>query len=290
MVFFFLILLYLVVCLKILNVNSDGLGMHCCCRFDATAVCHEGESKIQVGWINHSITTQHITLSKQPNLNTTLLHCGINVSWMHYIGFFQQSSLPLWPGHDHLSTFFTFRNLLSTFVTPAMARWYPESWTTSKAWKKLILGNANNSELIFLARFATSIGCISFVVAILCSRSCPYWTIRIKKMHLCSSQDHHSRRIDRICALNHVTMHVRRYASMCCHPTWSSTPIQVAQPLPVLHVASSPLLVVVATISSPQKPQDNKQCAGRHRTGTQTLQLTWLTKLERLYLSGTKSR
>ena len=134
-----------------------------------------------MGWISHSITTQHITLLKQPNLNTTLLHCGINVSWMHYIGFFQQSSLPLWPGHDHLSTFFTFRNLLSTFVTPAMARWYPESWTTSKAWKKLILGNANNSELIFLARFATSIGCVSFVVAILCSRSCPYWTIRIKK-------------------------------------------------------------------------------------------------------------
>ena len=118
----------------------------------------------------------------------------------------------------------------------------------------------------------------------------PTGRLGLKKMHLCSSQDHHSKRIDRICALNHVTMHVRRYASKCCHPIWSSTPIQVAQPLPVLHVASSPLLVVVATISSPQKPQDNKQCAGRHRTWTQTLQLTWLTKLERLCLSGTKSR
>ena len=34
-------------------------------------------------------------------------------------------------------------------------------------------------------------------------------------MHLCSSWDHHSKRIDRICASNHVTMHVHRCAAMC---------------------------------------------------------------------------
>ena len=191
--------------------------VHRCCMFDVIAACHKGESQIQccgnimaydghqvpsicqacsshgelqmwfslvgfkVGWISHNITNQHITLLKLPNFNTTLLHCGINVCGMHYTCLFQQSSLRLWPSHNLLLAFFTFSHFLSTFATLATARWYPKSWTTLKAWRKLLSRNANNLELVFFAGFATSTGCILFDVTISFGCSCPCWTIRMQK-------------------------------------------------------------------------------------------------------------
>ena len=129
-----------------------------------------------------------------------------------------------------------------------------------------MLGNADNLELVFLIGFATFTGYVCLLLPYRVVVHAHIGRLGWTKMHLCSSRDHHSRRIDRICVSNHVTMHVHRCASMCCHPTSSSSSIQEAQPLPVLHVASSPLLVATSTISSDQKPLDSKQCACRHRT------------------------
>ena len=126
----------------------------------------------KVGWINHSITNQHITLLKLPILNITFVCYGMNVFGMHYTCLFQQSSFPLWPGHD----------LLSTFVALAMAWWYLEGWTASKAWSKLMPRNADNLELVFLAGSATTTVCVLFVVALSCGRSYQYWTIRMGKI------------------------------------------------------------------------------------------------------------
>ena len=46
---------------------------------------------------------------------------------------------------------------------------------------------------------------------------------------------------------------------------WHVLIVVCVQPLPILHVASLPLFVVVTTISNAQKPLHNKQCASRHR-------------------------
>ena len=158
--------------------------------------------------------------------------------------------------------------------------------------------NADSSELVFSC-------CICYFdrmrFVCCCHIVWPFmplasWMIKMKKkMHLCSSRDHHSRRIDRICMCikprHHGCMCVDVHQYVAALPTRSCTSIQEAQPLPLLHVAStSPLLAAAATISTAQKPQDSKQCAGRHRTGTRTLLPTWLTKLERRRSSGTTSR
>ena len=206
--------------------------LHRCCMFDAAAACHEGESKIQccgnimsydshqvpsicqvcssynerwmwfslvgfeVGWISHSITNHHITLLKLPNINTTLLHYEINVCGMHYTCPFQQSSLPLWPGHDLLLAFFTSSNLLSTFATPAIAKWYPESWTALKAWRKLMPGNENNLELVFLLDVLLRLDafCLLFPYRVVVHALAGQ--LGWKQMHLCLSRVHHIRCID----------------------------------------------------------------------------------------------
>ena len=80
-------------------------------------------------------------------------------------------------------------------------------------------GNTYNLELVFLVGSTTLIGCVLFVVAISRGRSCPTAWLRWRKMHVCSSRNHHNKCIDHICALNHVIMHMRQCASMCCHPT-----------------------------------------------------------------------
>ena len=162
-------------------------------------------------------TSYHIV--ETTNLNTTLLRCGINVFGMHYTCFFQQSSLLLWPGHDLLSTFFTSENLLSTFATPAMARWYPKSWTSSKAWRKLMPRNACNSELVFLVGSATSTGCVFLVLPYCVAAHALTGRLGWKQLHLCPSRDHHRRCIDRMWASNHITMHVRWCALIYCWPT-----------------------------------------------------------------------
>ena len=227
----------------------------------------------KVRWINHSITNQQLTLLKVPNLYTTLLRCGINVSGMHYTYFFQQSSLPLWPGHDLLSAFFIYGNISQHLSLQLWSgdiqrvgplRKHGENWSREMQifWNWFSL-------LDLLLRVDAFCLLLPYRVAV----HAPAGRLRWNKMHLCSSRDYRSRLIDWTCASNHITMHVRRLASICCHPTWSSTSNQEAQPLPVLHVASSPLLVTAATISSAQKPHDNRQCAGRHRTWTRTM---WL--------------
>ena len=166
---------------------------------------------------------------------------------------FQQSSLPLWPGHDFLSAFFTSGNLLSTFVTVSgHGQVILRGLDRFESVEKTNVGKCRQFGIGFPYWICYFHWICLFVVAISCGCSCSYWTISMDKMHLCSSRDHHSRRIDRICVSNHVTMHVHRCASMCCYPTSSSSSIQEAQPLPVLHVASSPLLVATSTISSDQ--------------------------------------
>ena len=121
------------------------------------------------------------------------------------------------------SSFSTFisSNLLSTFVAPAMVRWYSKCWTALKAWRKMMRGNATVWNWFSLLDLLLWPYGFCLLLPYHAAVHAPAGRLRWKIMHLCSSWDHRNRHIGRICALKHVTMHVRRCASMCCRPTWS---------------------------------------------------------------------